>query len=50
MAKADRIEAVIAEMWPETIDPAQIGSEALASQVIEAREALLAVLSLNELA
>ena len=24
-AKADRIESVIAEMWPETIDPQQIG-------------------------
>ena len=49
-AKADRIESVIAEMWPETIDPQQIGSEALASQVIEAREALLSALSLDELA
>ena len=48
-AKADRIEAVVAQMWPETIDPSQIGTEALAEQVIEAREALLTVLSLDTL-
>lgn len=48
-AKADRMEAVIADMWPETIDPADIGSDSLAKTVIEAREALLAVLSLDEL-
>ncbi|GMM92782.1 N-succinylarginine dihydrolase [Qipengyuania sp. MTN3-11] len=46
---AERIEAVVAEMWPEQIDPADIGSEALAKQVVEAREALLGVLSLDEL-
>ncbi len=49
-AKADRIEAVIGEMWPEAINPGDIGSEALALQVIEAREALLTVLSLDILA
>ena len=49
-AKAERIEAVIAQMWPETIQPNEIGTEALAAKVIEAREALLAVLSLDELA
>ena len=49
-AKAERIEAVIAHMWPETIQPDEIGTEALAAKVIEAREALLAVLSLDELA
>ena len=48
--KAERIEAVIAQMWPETIQPDEIGTEALAAKVIEAREALLAVLSLDELA
>ncbi|WP_432200037.1 N-succinylarginine dihydrolase [Erythrobacter sp. W53] len=48
-ARADRIEAVIAQTWPEQIDPADIGSEALAKQVIEAREALLGVLALDEL-
>ena len=47
---AERIEAVIAQMWPETIQPDEIGTEALAAKVIEAREALLAVLSLDELA
>lgn len=49
-AKAQRIESVIAQMWPETITPEEIGSEALAVKVIEAREALLSVLSLDELA
>ncbi len=49
-AKADRIEAVVAEMWPETIDTADIGTDALAKRVIEAREALLGVLSLDTLA
>ncbi|MBX7540119.1 N-succinylarginine dihydrolase [Qipengyuania sphaerica] len=49
-AKAQRIEAVVAEMWPEAIEPSQIGSDELASQVIEAREALLSVLNLDTLA
>lgn len=48
--RAERIESVIAQTWPEQIDPADIGKEALAKTVIEAREALLAVLSLDELA
>ncbi len=48
--KAQRIEAVVAEMWPERIEPDDVGSEALAKAVIEAREALLGVLSLDELA
>lgn len=48
-AKADRIEAVVAENWPEQINPADIGSDALAKAVIEAREALLSVLSLDTL-
>ena len=48
--RAERIESVIAQTWPEQIDPADIGNEALAKAVIEAREALLAVLSLDELA
>lgn len=48
-AKAQRIEAVIAEMWPETIEPQQIGDPALARQVRDAREALLGVLGLDEL-
>lgn len=48
-AKAQRIEAVIAEMWPETIEPSQIGDPVLARQVMDAREALLGVLALDEL-
>lgn len=47
--KAQRIEAVIAGMWPETIAPDQIGDPALARTVREAREALLGVLALDEL-
>ncbi len=49
-AKAQRIESVIAEMWPERIEPQEIGTDRLAVQVIEAREALLSALSLDELA
>ncbi|WP_324826857.1 N-succinylarginine dihydrolase [Qipengyuania zhejiangensis] len=49
-AKAERIESVIAQMWPEQIDPRDIGTDALAKTVLEAREALLGVLSLDELA
>ena len=48
-AKADRIEAVIGEMWPEAIEPGQIGTSELARQVTDAREALLTVLSLDTL-
>lgn len=47
--KADRIEQVIAASWPEQIDPAEIGSAALAKQVIAARAALLGALELGEL-
>ncbi|MCA0902690.1 N-succinylarginine dihydrolase [Qipengyuania aquimaris] len=49
-AKLERVEAVVAENWPEQIDPVDIGSDALAKTVIEAREALLSVLSLDTLA
>ncbi len=48
-AKAQRIESVIAEMWPETIAPEQIGKPELARQVRDARDALLRVLGLDEL-
>jgi len=48
--RIERAESVIAEMWPEQIDPVDVGSEALAKTVIEAREALLGVLALDELA
>ena len=49
-AKAMRIERVIASTWPETIDPAELGSAMLAQQVGQAREALLQELNLAELA
>ena len=48
-AKADTMESVIASTWPEQIDPADIGSEALAHSVIAARLALLEALGLQEL-
>ncbi|WP_454597274.1 N-succinylarginine dihydrolase [Qipengyuania sp. SM2507] len=48
-ARIQRAESIIAEMWPEQIDPADIGNETLARTVIEAREALLGVLALDEL-
>ena len=49
-AKATRIERVIASTWPETIDPAELGSAMLAQQVVQAREALLQELNLVEIA
>ncbi|PIW55326.1 MAG: succinylarginine dihydrolase [Sphingomonadales bacterium CG12_big_fil_rev_8_21_14_0_65_65_10] len=49
-AKAGRIEQVVAEHWPEQIDPADIGSDGLARSVIDARRALLDALELSELA
>lgn len=49
-AKAELIEDVIGETWPEQIDPADIGSDSLASRVVAAREALLTALDLSELA
>ena len=47
--KADRIEAVIDESWPESIEPARIGEPALARDIRDAREALLRALDLDEL-
>jgi succinylarginine dihydrolase len=49
-AKADRIEEVIAQIWPETLEPHQLGDERLARQVREARAALLEAVDLGELA
>lgn len=49
-AKAGRIEQVVAQTWPEQIDPADIGSDSLARSVIDARRALLDALELSELA
>jgi len=48
-AKAERIERVIGETWPAQIDPADIGSEILAKDVVAARQALLDALELSEL-
>ena len=48
-AKADTIEGVIADTWPEQIAPSEIGDPALAARVIAAREALLDALELREL-
>ncbi|MEO1967273.1 MAG: N-succinylarginine dihydrolase [Sphingomonadaceae bacterium] len=48
-AKADRIEAVIAETWPERIEPREIGDAGLAERVVAARKALLLALELGEL-
>ena len=48
-AKAERIEAVIAKHWPESIEPAQLGTQALTQEVQTARNALLEALDLSEL-
>lgn len=49
-ARADALEAVIAAHWPEQIDSADIGSKALAENIILARGALLDALGLAVLA
>ena len=48
-ARADRIETVIAETWPERIEPSEIGDAGLAERVVAARKALLLALELGEL-
>ncbi len=48
-AKATKLESVIAQYWPETIDPAQIGTDELASAVRTARGKLLEALGIDEL-
>ncbi|MBJ7438527.1 MAG: N-succinylarginine dihydrolase [Sphingopyxis sp.] len=48
-AKLDRIAKVVASHWPEAIAPADLGSAALASDVRQARAALLEALNLSEL-
>ncbi|MXP09009.1 N-succinylarginine dihydrolase [Pseudoblastomonas halimionae] len=48
-AKAETIECVVGEYWPDQIDPGDIGSEKLATTVIAARAALLDTLDLSEL-
>ncbi len=49
-AKAEAMERVIGQNWPEQIDPADLGQESLAQTVRKARAALLDVLDLAELA
>jgi succinylarginine dihydrolase len=48
-AKLDRIAAVIAEHWPDSISPDQLGDPALVRQVQMARNALLDINGLSEL-
>jgi succinylarginine dihydrolase len=48
--KAGRIERAIAQHWPESLDPQQLGDERLAQQMRAARQALLEGLDLTELA
>ncbi|MXO72026.1 N-succinylarginine dihydrolase [Alteraurantiacibacter buctensis] len=47
--RADMIEQVVARYWPEQIDTADVGSEALATTVIAARARLLEALDLSAL-
>ena len=47
--KLDRAAAIVAEHWPETIAPADLGNPALVERVILARKALLSALNLSQL-
>jgi succinylarginine dihydrolase len=49
-AKAEAIEQVVTRHWPEQIDPADLGNEALVRTVRDARGALLERLELEQLA
>lgn len=49
-ARLDRIEALVAGRWPESIAPEQIGDAMLIGSIRMARAALLALLDLEELA
>jgi succinylarginine dihydrolase len=49
-ARADAMEALIAQVWPEQIDPADVGSVSLAASIRSARAALLDLLDLGDLA
>ncbi len=49
-AKADAMEKLIEEHWPEQIDVADIGHSSLAKNIVSARLALLSLLELNALA
>ncbi len=48
-SKADLLESVIAQHWPEQIDPNDIGKDALAQSVVTARSQLLSALDLSVL-
>lgn len=48
--KADQLEGVVHRYWPEQIDPADLGADALARSVRQARGKLLEALELSELA
>ena len=48
--KADLLETVIRETWPEQIDPSDLGKDSLAAAVRAGRAELLASLGLRELA
>lgn len=48
--RADLLERVITQHWPKAIEPADIGNEALAADIREARVALLDTLDLMQLA
>lgn len=48
-SKAETIERVIAEHWPEAIQPAEIGNRLLRDRIVSARLSLLRALSLEEL-
>lgn len=49
-AKIARIERVVKAHWPEQIDPADLGAESLGRAVVSARQALLELLEVQELA
>ena len=46
---ADKIAGIVAQYWPEQIDPGEIGNPVLANDVVSARAALLQHLDLAEL-
>lgn len=48
-ARIDRLACVVAQTWPEQIDPADIGKASLAQTVRAARDALLDAMALVEL-
>jgi succinylarginine dihydrolase len=49
-ARAEHIERIVTQHWPEQIDPGDLGRESLAASVLSARYKLLEALDLAELA